>query len=249
MSAHSFSVRPILFAGPMVLANRAGRKTQTRRVVNRITGIGPVSSFQPSDTPGYDWIMRDRRMLWNDLRHADVLSRCPYGQPGDRLWVRETWAHDAPSLEACRKRLEDALAGGISYGPYYRADAIHENFGLRWRPAIHMPRWASRNTYEIVEVRLQRIQDITPKDVAAEGLVRVRKVFGNTWKWGLPDRNGWPGTDDHGWPWSEWCADPITAYLKLWDRINAARGYGSGKNPMTWAITYRDVTAQALVAA
>lgn len=97
-------------------------------------------------------------------------------------------------------------------------------------------------------VRLQPLLDITPEDVAAEGLVRLSKD-GRTWKWGLPDRDGLPGTDDHGWPWERWDADPVRAYLSLWDQINAARGYGSKKNPWVWAITYRDVTAQALAAA
>jgi hypothetical protein len=62
------------------------RKTQHRVVVKYVNGIGPVTEFQRSDTPGYDWIMRDKRMLWNDLRDADLMSRCPFGVPGDRLY-------------------------------------------------------------------------------------------------------------------------------------------------------------------
>ena len=82
---------PILMSGPLVRAVLSGLKTQTRRPIERIAKIGPVTEFQRSDTRGYDWIMRDQRKLWNDLTHAELLARCPYGSVGDRLWVRETW--------------------------------------------------------------------------------------------------------------------------------------------------------------
>jgi hypothetical protein len=249
----------------MVLGNRAGRKTQTRRVVNRIRGIGHVSSFMPSDTPGYDWMMRDRRMLWNYLRHADVLSRCPYGQPGDILQVRETFwqAYSYPGtlpsgepepLARCRGPLVHYAADGNppdtpnrhypnGLGGANRFSAPDPYAAWEKRPSIFLPHWAYRNSYKIVEVRLQCIQDITPEDVAAEGLVRLSKD-GRTWKWGLPDRDGLPGTDDYGWPWDQWCVDPVTAYLKLWDLLNDERGFGTANRPWVWVITYRDVTTE-----
>ena len=76
--------RGILFSAPMVRANRAGRKTQTRRLVS-------LREFGPSTTSGYDWTFRDKRALWNDISPARLMEMCPYGVPGDRLWVRETW--------------------------------------------------------------------------------------------------------------------------------------------------------------
>lgn len=78
--------RPILFSGPMVLAILAGKKTQTRRQVK-------LREFQSSTTRGYDWTFRDRRALWNDVSAERLMELCPYGQPGDRLWVRETWGY------------------------------------------------------------------------------------------------------------------------------------------------------------
>ena len=76
--------RPISFNGGMVRAILEGRKSVTRRPIKQIVGIGDVTQFGPSDTPGYDWIMRDRRILWNDLTQSELLTRCPYGVPGDQ---------------------------------------------------------------------------------------------------------------------------------------------------------------------
>jgi len=84
------------------------------------------------------------------------------------MWVRETWTHDAPDLETCRAAYEDA-SPGIGYGPYYRATEVAQDT-LKWRPAIFMPRWASRITLEIAKVRVQRLQEISDDDARAEGV-------------------------------------------------------------------------------
>lgn len=152
--------RPILFSGPMVRAILDDRKTQTRRIINKLRGIGSITEFQASNTKGYDWTFRDRRMLWNDLRHEDLLARCPYGQPGDRLWVRETWCPDQYRADILDYQ-DDRLA--------YAADFKGEP-GRKWRRSIHMPRWASRILLEITDVRVERLQEITNDDAHAEGL-------------------------------------------------------------------------------
>ena len=86
---------PIIFSGPSILAILADRKTQTRRVVNRVASIGRVIEFGKSEVPGYDWTFRDRRMLWHDLTYTELMARCPYGVSGDRLWVKTTlWVSD-----------------------------------------------------------------------------------------------------------------------------------------------------------
>lgn len=141
--------RPILFSAPMVRALLAGTKTQTRRVVKpQPTGFvgGPgVTLCDSSPAP---------LVPMNDFAGTcgqEII--CPYGQPGDRLWVRETW-HDASSaLHSC------AL---------YRADG-GEIYGGKWAPSIHMPRWASRITLEITSARAERLQDISEADALAEG--------------------------------------------------------------------------------
>jgi hypothetical protein len=86
MTTHSLILSP-----PEVRAALRGELGLVVRPVQSVVGIGSVTEFGPSDTRGYDWIMRDGRMLWNDLRNADLLKRCPLGVSGDRLRCRESW--------------------------------------------------------------------------------------------------------------------------------------------------------------
>lgn len=195
--------RPILFSAPMVLAILAGTKTQTRRIV------------------------KARDLEWMDvhqgLREPDNAERCPYGQPGgDRLYVRETWA--APhAYDHLPPRLipQDAR---IHYA------ATEDRGGLLWRPSIHMPRWASRITLEVTDVRVERLQDISEKDAQAEGIERTEDFFGcPCWRvYGEPDGADVVAPDD-----------PIGSYRSLWELIN---GPGSWEqNPFVWVINFRRV--------
>jgi hypothetical protein len=167
--------RPILFSGPMVRALLAGTKTQTRRVFK-----------SPRRKDGL-------QLLPDVLAKIGVGAASPYGQPGDRLWVRETWAvphrydHLGPS---------NIPVKGV---PTHYA-ATEDRGGLMWRPSIHMCRWASRLTLEVTGVCVERLQDISEADAIAEGLRRT-------------DVGAWlPGPCDH----PEW------AYHQLWDQINGA---------------------------
>ena len=138
--------RPILFSAPMVRAILAGQKTQTRRVVKPQPDPGCVGHFG----------------LGNPfVRTAERNVGCPYGQPGDRLWVRETWREfiDSECVDGVRHELgRDVL---------YRADGDSSKFA--WRPSIFMPRWASRINLEVVHVRVEKLQDISEADAIAEG--------------------------------------------------------------------------------
>lgn len=126
------SERPILFSAPMVRALLDGSKTQTRRVVKcHVEDYGII-------------------------RHTD--KACPYGQPDDRLWVRETWLQTNPFTE-----------GGLHTYGYRATDAIEFPDAV-WKPSIHMPRVASRITLEINAVRLERLHDISEFDAQAEGV-------------------------------------------------------------------------------
>lgn len=209
-------MKPILFNDAMVRAILDGRKTQTRRVVDSIAGMGRVAEFQASHTPGYAWTFRDRRSLWNDLTGSQLLSRCPLGQPGDRLWVREAWGIPQHGMPSHARDVRDVV---------YRADGDKEfrEYGYRWRPSIHMPRWASRITLAITDVRVQRLQDISEDDAQAEGCEAHS---------GCNGCGACMGTD---------CDESaVDGFRDLWDSI-AKPGTLWRDNPWVWAISFQRV--------
>jgi hypothetical protein len=207
---------PILFSAPMVRAILAGTKTQTRRAVKPVGndegfvlqdyGRGPVP-YRSGD---------GESSFYRDSKGYDIESpiACPYGKPGDRLWVRETWCRgsDERFLYRADPRSED-LARTL--------DAIVRHACRGWKPSIHMPRAASRITLEVTGVRIERLQDISGTDAKAEGIVFSNSLMG----WHVED-----GTHFH-------CHNPCQSYLSLWEAIN---GPGSVEaNPWVWAIEFR----------
>lgn len=197
--------RPILFSGAMVRALLAGTKTQTRREFKaRNGGVWP----RANDMPGMKQIMRN----------------CPYGQPGDRLWVRETWAYHVLAIGAVVD----------SDGPFvYRADNKSTQHRLceKWRPSIHMNRWASRILLEIVSVRVERLNDISEEDARAEGIKQARFPLDYLWNADYPDKGCGSG------------GGPVDAYKSLWNEIN---GTGSwAKNPLVWVVEFKCVQGGA----
>jgi hypothetical protein len=189
------SSRGIIFSKPMVRALLAGIKTQTRRKLK----------FQP-DQPAA----------------LPPLSACPYGKPGDRLWVREAWrtlrdydhlppgkmAPDTPVLyEADRDRSVPSFEPG------------------RLRQGMFMPRWASRMELEITDVRLQRLQDISEQDAAAEGVQVVRD--------GVTEDDYLADEED------EDLLGAVDLYRAVWESLH---GVGSwDQNPWIWVVTIRTV--------
>lgn len=172
MSREPSRERPILFSAPMVRAILAGTKTQTRRAVKP----QPVESYSVlgdvRETRGWSWPMSDGQHL--PCPGDAMLARCPYGEPGDRLWVRETF---------CTMIVND---WPNPVGPIgYRADGNLEHNPGCWRPSIHMARRHSRITLEITGVRVERLQEISEADARAEGappghpsIDRVSREFG-----------------------------------------------------------------------
>lgn len=208
--------RPIQFSAPMVRAILSGAKTQTRRAlrVQPPSNTGQVSTWHhPDPRPHYfAWVPTGDGGA--EISEWPPLP-CPYGQPGDRLWVREShwWFKDEhdpvtgyfpPKLTA-----EDVE---------YRADG--EKPGRVWRPSIHMPRWASRITLEVLSVRVERLQGISESDAMAEG------------------------ADEAPTPMAMMYSAPEVmrtryreGYAQLWESIKGAGSWD--ENPWVWVVEFR----------
>jgi hypothetical protein len=181
--------RPILFSAPMVRALLSGRKTQTRRLVKRTA---------------LDWL--DNAGFTPEFVASDENGLCPYGHTGDRLYVRETWKPHS-LYDGLKPR--DMPPSTI----FYKADDRYAPSNTRWYPGIHQPRWASRLTLTITQVRIERLNAITEADALAEGTQEPSLV------------------PLIGAAWSE-----RDAYAKLWEHIN---GPGSWEaNPWVWAVSF-----------
>lgn len=159
--------RPILFSGPMVKAILSGNKTQTRRTIKFNPPFNHASAWPfVNKFPDGWWVWTDFNPTEKDLailRQNGNGRPCPFGQPGDRLWVRESWRLTTTDDCACYDPC------GCKVGlPVYRATA--DDPDAKWKPSIHMPRWVSRITLEITGVKVERLQDISDDDCMAEGI-------------------------------------------------------------------------------
>lgn len=215
--------RPILFSAPMVRALLDGSKTQTRRVVKP----------QPDSRPG----MNCTRLIFKDRKGKPLLdealeatepvlyrSLCPYGQPGDRLWVRESLGYDAEYGHFYAAKAPGSLgnASGRTYlcslfdtdeVKTYSEDPLMPNRSV---PSIHLPRRYSRITLEVTGVRVERLQDISEGDGMAEG------AFVWAGEQDTPVRN---------------LPEARLGYRQLWEAIN---GNGSWDlNPWVWVVEFR----------
>lgn len=248
--------RPIIFSGAMVRAILAGTKTQTRRLVQPMGGrqrewltLEEIGRVPHGKMTGGGWQMHHyhagTRFRGVDIEHDSPLGwiRSPFGEPGDRLWVKETWYDDDGLREP-----DDHSADLIEYRADHDCRAWEagcpcrdDNGRSTWRPSIHMPRWASRLTLEVTGVRVERLQDISAEDAIAEGLSKLSKDGGQTWKYGIPDRDGLPGGDDDGMHWRDWSQDPRMAFATAWSAINGKRASWTS-NPWVWVVGFRRVT-------
>lgn len=201
--------RPILFSGEMVRAILAGRKTQTRRVIKGDPELTENGGFSYADRKGNRWLCGMGTDRAGTIRNFMKSWPCPYGQPGDRLWVRET------------HMIEDYYADGKQV-VLYRADYEDKILGKGWKPSIHMPRWASRITLEITGVRVERLNDISEQDAAAEG---VEKAFGSSYKHYLDDKKD--------------CGYATASFSSLWESINGAGSWQ--QNPWCWVIEFKKI--------
>ena len=223
--------RPILFSGPMVLAILNGRKTQTRRVVKPQPSekheTADRASYLMSGTIKNDDAQANWARFFYTMGEVEDIP-CRY-VVGDRLWVRETWAAAATRNGVKPSHLQESEF--IAHRATYTNDSH-----FVWRPSIFMPRWASRITLEITEIRVERVQDIAAGGARAEG------VWDN-----LLYLNGPHKTSDYlaGMPRKpeDISRDEVAVanYAMLWDDLNAKRGFGWKVNPWVWAITFRKI--------
>jgi len=212
--------KPILFNGEMVRAILDGNKTQTRRVIKP----------QPTN-------------MDNENRRLSVSSDCPYGQRGTRLWVRETWR--IVSVNANLKTAQFYTVQFKDLHPLDYSPALQETLAEyaakenpvmgsigdaygKWRPSIHMPKKCARLWLRVMDIRVERVQDITSSDCEAEGI-----------------RGSSHGSPVKGWPYEEYTngdgliySDPLYAVAALWNSINTKRGYPWDSNPWVWVIEF-----------
>jgi hypothetical protein len=210
--------RPILFSAPMVRAILDGTKTQTRRVC------------KPAEKAALSLVVDCQHGQFGD-EEGDVLFKSPYGKPGDRLWVRETWNWFDPIEIPDHRRGSRAPFTGcqgerkIPWVAAYAADGNLEHAHLGhalWRPSIHMPRWASRILLEVTSVRVERLTSIREADARAEGVA-------------IEDRHM------HGYCAGEFLPPAIRAYRDLWESLNGTGSWDA--NPWVWLIEFKRITA------
>lgn len=209
---------PILFGTPMVRALLDGTKTQTRRVMKAPPdeaehgGVTcgthhPTIIRRGGEEPGPETF----GAYSNDGRWA---VRCPYGAPGDRLWVRETWARDDED-GALMYRADLGRAACADAWEQGRIEGVPR---YRWRPSIHMPRWASRLSLEVTSVRAERLHHISRGDAMAEGCPFANMQDGES---------------------------PVRWYEDLWRAINGPDSWAA--NPWVWVVEFRQAHVGANV--
>ncbi|WP_313316446.1 hypothetical protein [Pseudomonas sp.] len=229
--------RPILFSGPMVRAIIAGRKTVTRREIKpRMRSAD--TQFELHQQPDGSWrplhTFDESCMDAKGTEHPIV---CPYGQVGDRLWVREAWA-----------QINVAQAPGESWVVYRECDN-RTDYGGPWKPSIHMRRLDSRILLEVTDVRVERLQEISDDQAKAEGMVytdfgmqeRPGKVSldgGKTFHPVKPQQApGWHAGDATH---PDQCLDRARwAFANLWEKINGE--YSWDANPWVWVVEFKRI--------
>ena len=235
------SEKPIGFNNKMVRDVLSGSKTQTRRVITTLKGFGKISNMEYSNVPGYCCDFRDKQKRWNSLTRGELLARCPYGSKNDKLWVREAWRIGALSSHSefaidyradnhCRlewlkcpdptmfARLEkqsifDVHKSGLKPDADGKVRWKPSESPCRWRRSIFMPRLAFRIQLRVLNVRVERVQEITEVDAMGEGVKlsgNVLNKFQDLWN-SINEKRGFG-----------WNANPLVWVVEF-ERINGDR--------------------------
>jgi hypothetical protein len=264
--------KPILFSTDMVQAILAGRKTQTRRVVNPQPADHHWEMFNSAEYPNgrkythhLNLVECDRGQFlhsWHSLGdHIDSSEECnqrilcPYGKPGDLLYVRETWKPTGWSMDGSDWNIAYKAGGSNMIVPHMFDDGdnqkeqdfwmklsdqlddagcpfdedtfMYQNVGeyLPWKPSIHMPKNASRIWLRVKDVRVERLQQISEQDAVAEGIE-------------VDEMNHVVRNNDVNW------GGAVGEFANLWDSINADRGFSWESNPWVWAVEFETISTR-----
>ena len=227
-------MKPILFTDEMVRVTLSGLKTKTRRPLKPQPEGPPEGWYADAYNHSDRWCFWGPRGTKDSGRCTLPLFKCPFGQVGDRLWVRETFCLEhqvekdqLPPFDDRRpirweyEGMESDPEGADRWiQPHYRATdptpqlAYEDSDGeptVRWKPSIHMPRWASRITLEITDIRVERVQEITEEEAISEGF--------------FPDDG----------------VSEVYCFSEAWDSLYAKKGLGVDDNPWVWVLTFRRV--------
>ena len=227
--------RPILFKPEMVRAVLDGKKTQTRRVV-KMPARGAFVLIEHADTWWPYQSDDGESELCNDGNEHPM--NCPYGLPGDRLWVRETW-RPIPTKGGRRKELgrDDVIYAADGLGGVQRRGIAGARW--KWKPSIFMPRWASRIKLDVTGVRVERLQDISEEDAIVEGT--------RCWVCDGPV----DGSSENDCSCFHTKKLAVDSFQVLWDSINGKRKdpktgkrlpYAWDENPWVWCPSFKLVT-------
>ena len=217
------SDKPILLSGPMVRALLDGRKTQTRRILKPQPDMAKISQPchpEPRGNGRWVWMACDDRPGYS-FATADFKVRF---EKGDRLYVRETWQgfNETRGAVIAYK----ATCDGDSFDFAAEDGAVQRLTVKKWRPGIHMPRWASRLTLTVTDVRVQRLQEISPEDARDEGVDRRSKSVRQFWLFGAT-------AEEREAIYLRAC---VWEYEQLWNDINGAGSWTA--NPWIVALTF-----------
>jgi hypothetical protein len=220
---NAFSVKAIL----------AGRKTQTRRIIKPQPPAPGVCEFSPApDIAYYKARLNKWWLVPGDVTESDPSPhtlyeyKCPYGVPGDHLWTKETWRTSRQFDDLSPTQIYEQFGDGAKRHLDYRAAPDPGLFWGRWRASIHLPRWASRITLEVTDVRVEQLHQIWLdhrgtdnqwQDLFAEGIPQVVCQYAP----------------------SDQLPTPLSEFIQLWDSINAKRGYSWEANPWVWVVEFK----------
>ncbi len=215
--------RGMIFNSEMVRAILAGRKTQTRRIMTP----QPADDVARGTFPNKDaigWISSLKHKLGSTTAHF-----CPYGNPGDRIWVRETFRVHSRATDVATLVYLASVRNSWTEQTHRVPVAVCNKPATpeKWTPSIHMPRWASRILLEITDVRVERLNSISENDAQAEG---VAQLHGGFWKHYQPG-------------WTQHQLSARGSFVTLWKSIYGDESWYS--NPWVWVIEFKRIEVAA----